>query len=80
MSMWTMIVILGVSGMVLEAWRHHTKARNSSSADKEELEKLHQRLDKMDSELRERVETLERIVTDNKDDLKRQFDYLDKAS
>ncbi len=80
MSMWTMIVILGVSGMVLEAWRHHTKARNSSSADKEELEKLHQRLDKMDSELRERVETLERIVTNPGEDLKRQFDHLDKAS
>jgi phage shock protein B len=80
MSMFTMIVILGVCGMLLEAWRHHTKSRSSSSADKEKLDRLHQRLDQMDSELRDRVETLERIVTDNKDDLKRQFDHLDKAS
>jgi len=79
MNMWTMIVILGVCGMILEAWRYHTKARSSSSANKDELEKLHQRLDQMDSELRDRVETLERIVTDNKDDLKREFDHLDKA-
>ena len=33
-----------------------------------------------DSDLRDRVETLERIVTDRSEDLKRQFDHLDKAS
>lgn len=79
MNLWTMIVILGVCGMALEAWRYHTKARSSSSSNKEELDQLRQRLDQVDKELRDRVETLERIVTDNKGDLKRQFDYLDKA-
>jgi hypothetical protein len=33
----------------------------------------------MDSELRQRVETLERIVTDSREELKRQFDRLDKT-
>jgi len=79
MNLWTMIVIISVCGMALEAWRHHTKARSSSSSNKEELDQLRQRLDQVDKELRDRVETLERIVTDNKGDLKRQFDYLDKA-
>lgn len=79
MNLWTMIVILGVCGMILEAWRYHAKSRISSGANKEELEKMQQRLDQLDTELRERVETLERIVTDDKNDLKRQFDHLDKV-
>jgi hypothetical protein len=32
------------------------------------------------SEFSQRVEILERIVTNPKEDLKRQFDHLDKAS
>jgi hypothetical protein len=36
-------------------------------------------MDDLEKDLRNRVETLERIVTDSKDDLKRQFDRLDKA-
>jgi len=79
MNLWTMIVIISVCGMALEAWRHHTKARSSSGANKEELDQLRKRLDQMDNELRDRVETLERIVTDDKDNLKRQFDHLDKV-
>jgi hypothetical protein len=41
---------------------------------------MQDKLDKLDSDLRDRVETLERIVTDRSEDLKRQFDHLDKAS
>jgi hypothetical protein len=37
-------------------------------------------LDHLEAEMRDRIETLERIVTDSKEDLKRQFDFLDKAS
>ena len=36
-------------------------------------------MDELENDLRDRVETLERIVTDSKDDLKRQFDHLDKV-
>jgi hypothetical protein len=41
---------------------------------------MHHKLDALDAELRERVETLERIVTNPKEDLKRQFEHLEKVS
>ena len=78
MSMWTAIVLIVLCGMAGEAWRSHLKAR-SAGTNKEALEQLQKRMDEIDNGLRERVETLERIVTDNKDDLKRQFDHLDKV-
>ena len=45
-----------------------------------ELKDLHAKVDALENDLRERVETLERIVTNPKEDLKRQFEHLDKAS
>ena len=78
MSMWTAIVLIAIAAMAGQAWRHHAKARGSST-NKEALDDLHQRIDSLENDLRNRVETLERIVTDDKDDLKRQFDHLDKA-
>ncbi len=38
------------------------------------------KVDALENDLRERVETLERIVTNPQEDLKRQFEHLDKAS
>jgi hypothetical protein len=67
-----------MAAMATEAWRHHVRAR-SSGANKEQLDQLNQRIDELESDLRDRVETLERIVTDGKSDLKRQFDHLDKT-
>ena len=78
MGMWTAIVVIVIVAMAGEAWRNHLKSR-SSGANKEALDSLNQRMDELENDLRERVETLERIVTDNKDDLKRQFDHLDKV-
>jgi len=78
MNMWTAIVLIVIATMAAEAWRHHTKSRNSS-ADREVIDQLNNRLDALETELRDRVATLERIVTDSKDDLKRQFDHLDKV-
>ncbi len=78
MNMWTAIVLIVVAAMATEAWRHHLKARSSGS-NKQEIDRLEQRIAELESELRGRVETLERIVTDDKSDLKRQFDHLDKA-
>jgi sensor domain CHASE-containing protein len=78
MSMWTAIVLIVIAAMAGQAWRHHVKARGSNT-DREALDDLHQRIDSLENDLRNRVETLERIVTDDKDDLKRQFDHLDKA-
>jgi len=76
--MWTAIVLIVVATMAAQAWQYHVKARGSA-ADKEELERLNKRIDELGNDLRDRVETLERIVTDSKDDLKRQFDHLDKT-
>ena len=78
MSMWTAIVLIVLAAMGSEAWRQHVKARSSGS-NRQALDDLNRRIDALENDLRERVETLERIVTDDKADLKRQFDHLDKA-
>jgi ABC-type uncharacterized transport system YnjBCD ATPase subunit len=78
MSMWTAIVLIVIAAVAGEAWRHHSKARQAAP-DRDALDRLARRLDALDSDLRARVETLERIVTDSKEDLKRQFDRLDKT-
>ena len=78
MSMWTAIVLITVACIAGEAFRNHTRSKNSKGG--KELQDLNDRLDHLEAEMRDRIETLERIVTDDKGDLKRQFDYLDKAS
>ena len=80
MTMWTGIVLIVAVVSIAEMFKYHAKSRNANSAGKQELEALRKRMDSTEAELRERIETLERIVTDDKADLKRQFDYLDKAS
>ena len=75
MGMWTAIVLIVVAAMASEAWRHHVKAR-SAAPRQEELDELKRKIDTLNADLRQRVETLERIVTDDKADLKRQFDKL----
>jgi uncharacterized membrane-anchored protein YhcB (DUF1043 family) len=79
MSMWTAIVLICVAGIVAGAYRQRHESGNSKES-AERLDALDQRVDAMERELRERVEVLERIVTDSREDLKRQFDHLDKAS
>ncbi|MFC1690293.1 hypothetical protein ACFL0N_03050 [Pseudomonadota bacterium] len=78
MNMWTAIVLIVMAAMAGEAWRHHTRARSAGS-NKQDIERLEQRIAELESELRDRITTLERIVTDDKVDLKRQFDHLDKT-
>ncbi len=78
MSMWTAIVLIVIAAIAGEAWRHHLRARHAAP-DRSALDELTRRLDRVEAELRERVETLERIVTDSREDLKRQFDRLDKT-
>ena len=79
MSMWTAIALISVAGILGGIFRD----RGSKNLNKEtasELKALGDRLDALETDLRDRVETLERIVTNPKDDLKRQFDHLDKVS
>ena len=78
MSMWTAIVLITVACIAGEAFRNYT--RNKNSNDGKALQEANERIDHLEAELRDRIETLERIITDDKADLKRQFDYLDKAS
>jgi hypothetical protein len=77
--MWTAIALIAIAGMITGARRRKYQGHVDSET-VEKIELLEKRLDQLDHELRERVEVLERIVTDSKSDLKRQFDYLDKAS
>jgi nitrate/nitrite-specific signal transduction histidine kinase len=77
--MWTAIALICIAGVIGQAYRaRHEGTRNQES--REQLEQLNQRVERLDGELRERIEVLERIVTDRTEDLKRQFDHLDKAS
>ncbi len=78
MSMWTAIVLIVVASLAGGAWRHHVKA-GGSGRNKDELDDLNRRMDELENDVRGWVENLERIVTDNKDVLKRQFDDLDKT-
>ncbi len=78
MNMWTAIVLIVMAAMAGEAWRHHVRARSSKS-NKGALDELNRRVDELENDLRSRVETLERIVTDDKGDLKREIDRLKKA-
>jgi hypothetical protein len=79
MSMWTAIALISVAGILGGIFRDRAKRHNSAELT-DELRAIHSKLDALEIELRERVETLERIITNPKEDLKRQFDHLDKAS
>jgi hypothetical protein len=79
MSMWTAIALIAIAGIVAGIFNDKGKRQNNAAMAKE-LKAIHTRIANLENDLRERVETLERIVTNPKDDLKRQFDHLDKAS
>ncbi len=79
MSMWTAIALISVAGILAGIFNDKGKRRHGAQVSKE-FEAVHARLDALEKDLRERVETLERIITNPKEDLKRQFDHLDKAS
>ena len=79
MSMWTAIALISIAGILAGVFNDKGKRRHSAQTT-EEFEAINARLDDLENDLRRRVETLERIVTNPKEDLKRQFDHLDKAS
>lgn len=82
MSMWTALALIAIAGIV--AGIFNDKGNKGTKRDKAaisaEFEAINNRLDSLESDLRGRIETLERIVTSSKEDLKRQFDHLDKVS
>jgi hypothetical protein len=76
--MWTAIALIVIACVIGETVRKKYEAKNGA-IDEERLAELEARLENAEG-LRERIEVLERIVTDRKENLKREFDYLDKAS
>ena len=79
MNMWTAIFLISIAGIIAGIFKDKGK-RHHSEETSDVLKNLHAKVDALENELRERVETLERIVTNPKEDLKRQFEHLDKAS
>lgn len=79
MSMWTAIALIAIAGIVAGIFTDKGKNKHHKQT-LEDLEEIQARLDALETELRDRVETLERIITNPKEDLKRQFDELDKVS
>jgi len=75
MSMWTAIALIAIASIAASAWR-----QKGSREDSKRVQELNDRVDSLERDLGERVETLERIVTDGKENLKRQFDHLDKTA
>lgn len=79
MGMWTAIALISIASIICgTSRRRHNRGDDAELNTK--LDSLGEKIDKLDGDLRSRVETLEKIVTDRKEDLRRQFDYLDKAS
>jgi hypothetical protein len=76
--MWTAIALIAIAAVVAEAYRHNSKDK-LSKADKQEIAAINRRLDSLEVDLRQRVEILERIITDRSEQLKRQFDHLGKT-
>jgi len=77
--MWTMITILGLAGIIAGIIESTQKTKRSIASN-EGMDALTQRIERLETDLKSRVETLEAIVTDRRSNLKREFDYLDKAS
>lgn len=63
-----MVAIAAIIGIVAIT-RYWLESRKSTGVDPE-------RIDRMESELRERIETLEQIVTDQREKIRRQIDDL----
>ncbi|NBB94023.1 MAG: hypothetical protein GVY32_12740 [Gammaproteobacteria bacterium] len=63
-----LVAIAAIIGIVAVS-RHWFESRRGRGIDREHLERV-------EIELRERIETLERIVTDQRDKLRKQIDDL----
>ncbi len=75
MSMWSAIALIAIASLAASAWR-----QKGSRHENKRVQELNDRVDSLERDLGERIATLERIITDSKENLKRQFDYLDKTA
>lgn len=75
MSFWTAIVALAAIGTLgLASIAYFASKKQENAGDR--LGALEDRLDRMEADMHRRVEVLERIVTEGKDHLKREFENL----
>lgn len=79
MSMWTAIALISITCIIAGIFTDKGKKQNNKGMT-DKLNAIHAKLDTLENDLRDRVETLERIVTNPHEDLKRQFDHLEKVS
>lgn len=73
MQFWTAAVAIITIVMVASVINNALRQRQRKADDE-----LAARVDELAGELRSRIETLEQIVTDDKSELKRQFEQLDR--
>ncbi len=80
MTMWTAIFGIVAVSCIAGAVSSYFKARGRDMADNERaaLEQRLERAERTAGDLEDRVRTLERIVTDGRHDLKREFDSLER--
>jgi len=76
--MWTAFALITIA-LIVTGFFNDKRKHTADDETIKELEALRTRLDALDSDVRTRIETLERIVTSPKEDLKRKFDHLDKT-
>jgi len=79
MGMWSAIALISIAAICGQAMAKKYEQGDDAGVN-EKLDALKDQLDQLEGDLRARIEVLERIVTDRKEDLKRKFDHLDKAS
>ncbi len=77
MSMWTMIFLLAIGGMIFAAWRHHHDARHGivrdsmgePIIDRSRNSAREEEMSRELADLRDRVKVLERIATEDRESL-----------
>ena len=78
MSMWTAIFLIVAVSLIASTIRHGISSKVQAS--ESDIADLRTEFEAREVRLRSRIETLERIVTDSKYDLRREFETLDRAS
>ncbi len=80
MNFWTAIVAivtLACLTSIINAWISQRQNRRDDARNRE-TDQVSTRLEEMERELRDRIQNLERIVTDDSENLKQQFRDLER--
>ncbi len=72
MSMWSAIALIVVIAVAADAWVKVQRAKAKKSVSDEDAEAMLARIDTLE----DRIRVLERIVTEDKEDLRREIDRL----